>query len=255
MKTLLTTFVLATVLLTACNAPVEPEPVTEPLDDDKPVETDGSLLSSEQTVNADGSITLTISWEGEAVGTIEKDKPADGYEVVLFDQTEENAYIAVNYTGLGGYILYGGAHSVYQLNLSTKTLVPVYETEAMGFATDVSSDDSTMAIFTGNEIGAIVLSTYSIEEYKKGPYNSVNTVVPAEFFQAGDAVFSPDSTKLAFAATVAPVGMGADTDTGTNLEETAVFIVDLDTGKMEEFKRIDGTVDVSWDSGDEPSLK
>jgi hypothetical protein len=256
MKNLLTTFVLTASLLAACNTTAPVEPVTTPTDQPSPTTSmEGSLVTSEQTVNADGTVTIFISWKGEIVATLTKDAPVDGYEVVLFDQTEKNAYIAVNPTGFGGYILYGGARTVYQINLETKAFVEVYANENGGFATDVSPNDSTIATFSSNEVGELILSLYSIEEYKEGPYTDVSTVLDEKFFQAGDAVFSPDSTKVAYAATIAPKGFGADVDTGTDLEKTTVFIMDLDTGKVETFKEIDGTVDITWESGDEPTLR
>ncbi|MFA4815251.1 MAG: hypothetical protein WC653_04105 [Candidatus Gracilibacteria bacterium] len=244
--------------ITGCGTAENPSELSEKDDFYKETQGQGPWagLSSEQTVNEDDSVTITVYWDGEKVSTIEKSQPADGYEVVLFKQNENSAYIAVNNTGLGGYILYGGAHSLYQLDLTTKTLTPVFESEASAFATDVSPDNKTVAIFIANEVGEIILSTYSIEDYTDGNgYTDISYIIPAEFFQAGDAVFSPDGGKLAYAASIPPVDMGFEPNTGTSLEETVVYIIDLNTGKTEEFKRVEGLVDISWESGEEPTLQ
>jgi len=118
---ILPVLLLFTLLLGACATP----PVVEEENDAaKPA---GESFDSAQTVNEDGSITISILWDGEEIGTIEKEKPGDGYSVELMEERGSYAYFSVNVTGLGGYILYGGAHSVYEINPAEKLLVNIFE--------------------------------------------------------------------------------------------------------------------------------
>lgn len=226
MKTLLTTFVLATTLLAACNAPEPVEtPAVEPTDNTYYEEThsnmDSGLLGSEQTVNADGSITLSIYWEGELIGTIEKEKPADGYEVLLFDQTDDKAYIAVNPTGLGGYILYGPAFWVYAYDFDTQTLseLPVDSVD------DISPDGNLVAYWTTWEGPAGEFWGLAVYDLSQG-INVSNYQVDEEFHEGGHATFSPSGKNLAFELAIK----------GDTMEEHALFLGSAVGG---EFKEVD----------------
>lgn len=230
MKTLLTTFVLATTLLAACNAPEPVEtPAVEPTDNTYEAthnDMDSGLLGSEQTVNDDGSITLSIYWEGELVGTIEKEKPADGYEVLLFDQTDENAYIAVNPTGLGGYILYGHAFEVYEYDFATQA----FEVLPVTGVDDISPDGNLVAYWTTWEGPAGEFWGPAVYDLSQG-VNVSNYQVYEEFDEGGHATFSPSGKNLAFEL--------ADKDDTENGEEHSLFLGSTVGG---EFKEVDRQV-------------
>lgn len=250
---------LSAVLTSACQTPTEP--ILEENPDAPPMEEpvsamDETRLSSIQTFNEDGTVSIALLWNGETIETVEGLDNGE-YEVVLFEENEEYAYIAINYSGLGGYILYGGAHSLYQLDLRMQTVRAVFEmdqTDGIGagrFVTDVSPDNTSIVVFSRNEAGQLTLETKNISDYMSAN-GSVDVVylVDEEFTQAGDAVFSPDSMKLAYAASL---GLG-DFGEGYLAEETAVFVIDFDTGIVQEIERVTGLLDITWESGEEPTV-
>lgn len=237
MSKLLTTF-LGLTLLAGCSVnspeptkvpPVDPEAL-DPMEDNM-----GVTLNT--TENVDGSYTFTVLSERKAVATFDKEKPVDGYSAYLFDEVGDKAYIAVDPTGLGGYILYSGAFELYEVNLSTGDVRQLaYE----GQATDISEDGLDFVYTTVNEKGeqlVVLASTQPGGEF-------VQYKVPAEFDQAGDAEFSPDGSKLAYQATIT----GAE----PNVEETAVFVIDLVTGVQTEFARQEGLFEILWQNDGSP---
>lgn len=202
---------------------------------------DGQMGPSfKETVNTDGTYAVTVNYSGAEVATI---------NVYDFKDQNEYLYVGVNPTGMGGYILYGGAAELYQINLDTKAVIKVFSSNTNdSFVTDVSPDDKTLAIFTGNEAGEHILSLSSITDSSDGgKFVDIDTVVPKEFDEAGDATFSPDGTQLAYQATIK--------FDDAHPEETALFVIDLNTGKQTEFARKNGLFDIEWQENGSPVSK
>ncbi len=202
-----------------------------------------------ETINNDGSHTFVVMVSGEEVARIEKEEPVDGYEAYIFEETyifeeiRDKLYVAINPTGLGGYILYGGAFELYEVDVNTKEVMVIFDPEVAAFATDISPDGEWLVQFIRNEVGENIVSLHAIDEYKsQNGFVDVTYLVPAEFTQVGDGQFSPDGSKLAYAASIGNPGE----------EETTIFVIDLDTGKQTEYQTVTGTVDVEWQSLDRP---
>ena len=227
---ILPVLLLFTLLLGACATP----PVVEEEDDAaKPA---SESFDSAQTVNEDGSITISILWDGEEIGTIEKEKPGDGYSVELMEERGSYAYFSVNVTGLGGYILYGGAHSVYEINPAEKLLVNIFEGTPGNFVTDISGSGELVSFSgTGDELFVNHIIPAVQEDDTIFSYE-----VDGEFDAAGGGKFSPDGKKLAFAASI--YGDNVNTDN----EITGLFVIDLETDTVTEITREEGTGEVVW---------
>lgn len=190
-------------------------------------------------MNEDGTWDITLYWDGIEMGTIKKDKTGDGYQAELIEVNDENAYIGVSITGLGGYILYGGAHSVYRLNLESKEITEIWYVEtSTNYVTDISPEENSLVGFYINEVGETILSIVDIASLTDSDMDRVeiNYIVSDEFDEAGDGQFSPDGEKLAYAVSIK----------GDWEEVTALFVIDLDTGKVKEMTREKGTGQVVW---------
>ena len=199
---------------------------------------DFSRVIVDQIMNEDGTVTISVNGESREIATIEKEKPLDGYSTYVFDEAYPNIYVAVDPTGFGGYILYGGAFELYEVDVVTGNVNQLgYE----GQATDISEDGSHIASMSHNEKGENLITVKEV-------YGLDETIieVAAEFGQAGDAHFNPAGTKVAYQAT--------NTDEGSN-EETAVFVIDLATGEQTEFARQEGLYEIVWQDNDRPIVE
>ncbi len=247
MKKLLATFVLTASLLTACNTPVDKNDIADEGGDDyygpdlsdigNPQ--DGPMGTDvEETINEDGSYTFTVLSGGEEVAQIEKEKPVDGYSAYILGDTYLMIYVAINPTGLGGYILYGGAFELSQVDVEAGVVKPVlFE----GLATDISRDGTKLATVVSSEAGTAIV----VMEIGTGEEEIYS--VPNEFDQVGDATFNLDGSKVAYQATI--------TSAEPNVEETAVFVIDLTTGEQTEFDRQEGLYEITWQDNDRPIVE
>lgn len=235
MSKFLTSF-LALTLLTGCSV-TSPEPTTvAPVDPEALDPMEGPMgFELDSKVNDDGTYTVYLHQGPKDIATIDLEKPADGYSVYLFDEIGDMAYVAVDPTGLGGYILYTGAFELYEVDTLTGDVRQiVYE----GLAMDLS-DNGNLAFLKTDSDGSkeIVIQNVESNEFKTFPIGD-------EFDQAGDATFNFDGTKLAYQATI--------TSAEPNVEESAVFVVDLATGEQTEFARQEGLFDIIWQDNDRP---
>jgi hypothetical protein len=184
------------------------------------------------TVNKDGVKLVEVEVPFEFIG-------AD-YEAVVFEETAENVYIAINPTGLGGRIFYGGAHTVYQVSLSTGEVLNTLLAYG-GFITDISSNEAEYVYFSQSAEGwDMTIQTFDGPEKGIG---SVYTVTNSAAY-AGDGEFSPDGSKVAYSSI-------AEDESWAQ-----VYILDL---ASEEFtlyaEDADGSVqvyDVDWQDNDRP---
>jgi len=177
-----------------------------------------SEFGFDEVIAEDGSFTISVLRNGVAVGTIEKEAPADGYSYSVFEVGMKNAYIEVNPTGLGGAIYYGGAYELYKIDLETNEMTQVFFEG--DFATDVSVGEEYVVSFAGTIEGNMVAYLDPIADDE---VEAVAYPVDAIYWQAGDGKFSPGGDKLAFSV----VTEGAALQT--------VYVVSLDTGKTDEY--------------------
>ncbi len=147
----------------------------------------------------------------------------DEIEASLTKVTDDYAYISVCATGFGGYILYSFCEgNNYRVNLLSGDVsqldVEVSGIEHLDYM-DVSPDEhkTAWADRAGNKI--FLLPTGDSDYVQ-----SFN--VDAKYTQFGDVKFSPDGSKIAYAASL---GQG-------NGEESAIYIISLADGVQTEFK-------------------
>ncbi|MFA5792732.1 MAG: hypothetical protein WC897_02555 [Candidatus Gracilibacteria bacterium] len=202
-----------------------------------------------ENTQTDDSYVISVLMDGEKIADLNQTWPADGYDVSIFESQEDAVYIAVNPTGLGGFILYTGAQNLYRVDLVTTS---VEKLNFEGFATDISDDGASLVSFyqdeTGLKVGVYDLSKNS-PELPNLPTKKVYTV-SSDFFQAGEGLFSPDGKYLAYASTMAPADMGYETANTTNDLITAIFVIDLTKGTQVEFAREDYMVNIEgWSYG------
>lgn len=136
---------------------------------------------------------IDVLYKGEPVGTITKEVPGDGYNAYLLEETGGKAFIAVNPTGLGGYILYGHAFDVYSYNFANQTFdqLPVTGVD------DISPDGNLVAYWTtwDGPDG----TTWGPAVYDLSTKTNVSVyTASAEFDEGGHATFSPSGKNLAF---------------------------------------------------------
>lgn len=242
------TLVLSLTLLSACATSLDKNDIADeggedyygpdvnPVQDEEPTEfVRDNSEGIETTVNEDGTYTFAYVFNGENLGQFNMEQPADGYNAYLlatFASDEPYKYVAVDPTGLGGYILYSGIYNIFQINTETHE---VKELIFDGYATDFDTDLQIIVSVYDSESGPVIIVQNFDGENKK-VYS-----VPAEFDQAGDANINGIGTKVIYQATI----------TSDESEETAAFLIDLATDEQTEFARQEGLYDVvSWWSND-----
>ncbi len=156
---------------------------------------------------------LVITKDGKAFLTTPIAKNDMGSDARLVKVTSKNLYAKVCATGFGGYILYDFCYgTLYRVDLNTKSVTDL----KIAHAEDVSADEKTVASLniTTDERKIIVTNLDS----KK----STTFAVDKKYQQFGDPKFSPDGTKIAYAAAVGSPGS----------ESGVVIVIDLSSGKQ-----------------------
>jgi hypothetical protein len=152
---------------------------------------------------------------GQKIGVITpaKDQGADDrnlYDYTIFKQFNNEVYIGFVPYGIGGYMLYFGPSYLYRIDLSTKKIKNVLNG---GFVTDVSADGKLIYVIHRSGQEFIVLKNLQTGFVKK-------FAVASKYKQAGDALFSPNGKKIAYAAALG----------NPEKEAGKIFIVDIATG-------------------------
>lgn len=159
------------------------------------------------------------------------------YNAEIFRQTLNEAYIGVRPVGLGGYILYSGPMILYKVDFRNNSVSKLFSGKTpQNFVTDISLDGNMLVYVTGENPKKIVLKNIKEGSEKEFP-------VPNKYKQVGDALFSPNSEKIAYA-----VGISNPDD-----EKGTAFIIDIKTGKQTEIisARHNGAVSViGWYTND-----
>jgi len=152
----------------------------------------------------------------------------------IFRVTASSAYFEQQVSGIGGYIPYEiGGLGFYRLDLKTNKIARIdLPEEAVVF--DLSPGESQILYRLRDGKNVILRDLITGQETKFS--------TPSEFSAFGDAIFSPDGTRFAYAA--AKVDM--------ENEESAAYIVNIATQQQQEIKRVEGSfVNVKyWGSND-----
>ena len=221
---------VATLVLTVClSLAACQSPSTDPTSS-TPNQTPSSVSLSESEVTAQITADFVSTHPGE---------PAP--DVAFLEKAGATSYYQANPSGLGGYILYSGAINLYSYTAGEATVKELTDLSEGGmflgsFVTDISSDNKMalgFALFEGPQAEQIGARVTDLETGESQDYLVDNFKVG---HQAGAGVFSPDNTKMAFAVT----------ETDSSQEVTVVYLVDLTTGVMSEFKTYNGTVNLEW---------
>lgn len=209
---------LSLLALTACNS-------------QPPVSTaDMTLQTSDQHID--------VLLAGESIGGFDTELP--WYEVSEWEEqaSKHYRYIQVQPDGIGGNIFYAGViGGLWRLDGNMK-LTEVWN-GAGGFVTDVSPSDNSYLLRTNDADGLY----YRIMDMN-GKEQSV-FLIPDEFDQAGNGIFSPDGTQFIYSASVV---------LGYNTGTTATYLVDIATGEQTELERGDAIPELSWSDKGEPVL-
>lgn len=226
-------------LLTACATSVDKNDIADEGGDDYygPSPEDTADFTFEENIT-ETEYTIDVLYKGEPVGSIEKEVPADGYEVYLMEEAGDKAFIAVNPTGLGGYILYGHAFEVYVYDFANQTLevLPVTAVD------DISADGNLVAYWTTWEGPAGEVWGLAVYDLSQG-INVSNYQVSEEFDEGGHATFSPSGKNLAFEL--------ADKDDAENGEEHVLFLGEVVGGEFKEMGRqVDAYFSMDWEANE-----
>lgn len=146
-----------------------------------------------------------IKNNGVEAGAIEM---TDYFVVHIQKQTRDYVYLRLQPEGVGGYILYDLMLPVYRMNLVTNKI------EMLSNEGGTISPSERYLAYTTEKDGQYKIIIKNIETGEPTEYK-----VPSKYGRCGDLTFSPNETKLAYAAAVGD----------PNNEKGDVFIIDLKT--------------------------
>lgn len=255
MKKILFWSVCSTVLLTACanssdtdsQTGTDPVEATNAIVEDKTLETtaEGDFTFIHRLEN--GDYFVDVLYRDQKVGEFFQDLPeggleanqAPGYRTYILETTSSYAYLALEPTGLVGYLPFLGPWEVARVNLKE----PDFKILTVnGLVEDVASDDSKVASTIEFTTGISVMDiTQAL--YPNGA-NVTNFQAPDEFNHAGNALFSDDGTQLAYVAL-----------SGPDNESSAIYVVDLVPGTQTELIRQAGQLHITGWDGDVPTYE
>lgn len=161
--------------------------------------------------------------------------PNEEVEANVLKVTNVNTYVSVCATGFGGYINYSFCNGdTYAINIDGG-VEPGHEVEKINFNDPVSG--AAIENFMDVSVNGVTAWTGEWTDHKiytvgGGSYFTKSYDVPAKYGQYGDVRFSPDGTKIAYAAIVG----------NPDNEESAVYTINLADGKQTLVKEITGGV-------------
>lgn len=159
--------------------------------------------------------TVTITKGGKIATTVKvENDPTSGPMVNTLKQTEKSVYFNTCATGFGGYINYAFCYGpTYRFDRTTNAVTKLLNDGQMF---DISAnEDMFVWVENGNK------SAHQIKIRTIATGKDQIMTVPAKYGQYGDAKFSPDAKKIAYAAII------GDSEN----EKGSVIIIDLATGK------------------------
>ncbi len=164
---------------------------------------------------------LVITKDGKAFLTTPIAKNDMGSDARLVKVTSKNIYAKVCATGFGGYILYDFCYgTLYRVDLNTKAVTDL----KIAHAEDISADEKMIASLN------IVSDQRKIVVANLETKKTLTFAVDKKYQQFGDPKFSPDGTKIAYAAAVGSPGS----------ESGVVITVDLADGKQSVVAKTSG---------------
>jgi len=115
----------------------------------------------------------------------------DSVEIVAIDG--DDIYINIKPDGMGGYVLYSGYRWMYQIDATDWSYVQI---PIDGFMTELSTEYQKALLIEhlGSRLAMVIMD---LETFEKSSYS-----IDSTYGQAGDAYFSPDGTKVAYATAV-----------------------------------------------------
>lgn len=165
------------------------------------------------TVNTDTSGVHHVFLDKTEIGIINP----FGYDAAIFRTTESYTYIGVDVNKSG---IYQGPEHLWRVNRCGKTVQDIRGQIPVGFVTDIDFGETAYAVITGplypgnnpTHLEVIGMESGRVRDFK----------IDTTYNQSGDAFFSPDAMKIAFAAT----RINSETNA---IEKSVVFILDLST--------------------------
>ncbi len=230
----LVAFLLTASMLTACSsqpatpspsqnnpAPAAQTPASTPAAPATPAETPSSTdatLPVKFTMSDDfKTVSITKGTKLAATVTV-VNKPSTGPMVNTLKETSKSVYFNTCDTGFGGYILYAFCYGpTYRFDRTTDTVTKILSD---GQVFDVSPNEDQIVWV---ENGSKSAHQFKIRTIATGKDQVITSpTVPAKYGQYGDAKFSPDAKKIAFAAAIGD----------SEKEQGSVIVADIATGKL-----------------------
>ena len=229
--------VLTASMLTACSSqPATPGPSqndsvpsaqtptpaqNEPKNNETPAETQTSTDAAlpVKFAMSDDFKTVSITKGTKLAATVTVvNKPSAGPMVNTLKETPKSVYFNTCDTGFGGYILYAFCYGpTYRFDRTTDTVTKILSD---GQVFDVSPNEDQVVWVENGDKSAHQFKIRTIATGKDQVITS--PTVPAKYGQYGDAKFSPDAKKIAFAAAIGD----------SEKEQGSVIVADIATGKL-----------------------
>ncbi len=215
--------ILALSMLTACSQQKQPAPAPTPVSPQPapaqqsatPTVPEDATLPVTLTMSEDFKI-VTIAKGGKTVTTVSVENSPDAApEVHIIKETPKSVYFNTCATGFGGYIFYRFCYGPgYRFDSTTNVVTKILSD---GEIYDVSvNEDSFIWLPNGTK------NANTLKVRNMATKLDKTIIVPKKYNQHGDAKFSPDGKKIAYAAIV------GDAEN----EQGSVIMVDLATGKQ-----------------------
>ncbi len=182
---------------------------------------------------------IDVVYKDQTIGQFFKELPLNGWKAYVFESTQNYAYLGLQPTVLEGELPFSGPQDLARVNLETGAFDwVIYE----GYVNDVSADDAQL-VYSSSVLPQVSVMNLSQALYPNG--SNVKVFTPGKSFSyAGNAVFSPDGTKLAYLA-------WDSTETPT----TVLFTVDLATGVQTQLLTQAGVLKITGWTGEQPSYE
>lgn len=158
----------------------------------------------------------TITSNGVKAGDINIE---EGSAVRIKEQNRNSAFLLVSPDGIGGYILFGLEFPAYKLDLATNKIEKFADK-----AGDISSSERYVTYSKGQNPRAIILYDTTTKQEKAFP-------VDEKYGQFGDATFSPNEKKIAYAAAMNDL----------ENERGDIFIIDIESGTQTKVNPVEIT--------------
>ncbi|HLD17560.1 MAG TPA: hypothetical protein VJB99_00610 [Patescibacteria group bacterium] len=167
-------------------------------------------------------LTHDLFLNGEKIATGKTEGPMDAEASQSFLGI---TLVPFQYNGIGGYIPYKSYPFFYVVNPCTKEALKIAPPQGTNASMHAASPDGSMVVYADNagHVGILATGLKTIAYESPSQWSTSNVSEGL----LGDFVFSPDMTKLAFAASDGPA-------TGSETEHGSAYILDLETGAIQK---------------------